>query len=171
MPQSKVALDIELFVPVRSSGVPELNPGQKLPPVIVSRPEIVPPFDTRSVPLVIRSTVLHDSVATVRSPAVLVYTTSAGPDPMTTSSAAAGMPSGLQFAASCQLVVPAPPSQVFSTARADAPMPRTDIRPRTARKAGDCITSVWRVERVFMVSGILRTPCIVRLVTPLDAGT
>ena len=72
VPQSSVAFAIELFVPVRSSGVPELNPGQKFPPVIVSCPEIVPPFDTRSVPLVIRSTVLHDSVATVRSPVVLV---------------------------------------------------------------------------------------------------
>ena len=72
MPQSSVAFAIELFVPVRSSGVPELNPGQKFPPVIVSRPEIVPPFDTRSVPPVMRRTVLHESVATVRSPVVLV---------------------------------------------------------------------------------------------------
>jgi len=67
-PQSSVAFAIELFVPVRSSGVPELNPGQKFPPVIVSRPEIVPPFDTRSVPPVMRRTVLLDNVATVRSP-------------------------------------------------------------------------------------------------------
>ncbi len=72
VPQSSVAFAIELFVPVRSSGVPELNPGQKLPPVIVSRPEIVPPSDTRSVPPVMRRTVLHERVATVRSPVVLV---------------------------------------------------------------------------------------------------
>ena len=41
---------------------------------------------------------------------------------------------------------------------AEAPMPRTDIRPRMAWNAGVCVTRVPRVERVFMVSGLRLTP-------------
>ncbi|MBI1304511.1 MAG: sigma-70 family RNA polymerase sigma factor [Phycisphaera sp.] len=80
------------------------------------------------------------------------------------------MPSGLQFAASCQLAVPAPPSQVFSTAWADAAAPRTDASPRTARSVKRFVTGVMRAMRVCMAIGLRRTPCVAAWRRPLDGA-
>ena len=77
---------------------------------------------------------------------------------MTTASVSTGMPSGLQFAASCQFAVPAPPSQDFSAAcagaaarpaNAAAAETRRAMRPRSAARVEFCMEDlVFRARQV-----------------------
>ena len=71
-PHASVEPDTAFPFPERTTSAPAASPAQSVPPVIVSRPAIVPPSATRSVPPVTRSTVSQASVAIVRSPVVLV---------------------------------------------------------------------------------------------------
>ena len=132
-PQTSVALVIELAPPDSAMLAPAVIPAQSPPPVIVNRPAMVPPSVTRRVPLVMRNTVSQVRVRTVRSPAMLVYTTSGNAAPIVTVSVSPGMPSGLQLFASCQFAVPAPPSQVFSAADVEEPTPKSAAAKTHAR--------------------------------------
>ena len=88
--------------------------------VTVSLPLIVPDFSTDNCPPLIVSTVAAQlSVATPFVP--VECTTDGNAAPMSTSSVATGTPSGLQFAAVFQSVLPPPPSHVFCSANACAP--------------------------------------------------